>query len=192
MFQLDIFNFPLFNKKNSDSLLSYKYKKYSFKNIAELGNKEIITYRIDQDEKELLSYYRKKCKNITSLNQYDSSLRLSAELIDNKQYYWPPCYSKHYFIQNIYNCIVFYCIKTYFAVSTDAIHIIGEGKTKENALQDLQSKIEKQIQSGYGGVFICSSSHEFQMNALKDFEELLIEEKYQVISKTCESIIVFP
>lgn len=192
MFQLDIFNWPIFNKNNSSSSVHYTYKKNSFKNIPELGNKEIINYRINQDEKEQVSYYRKKCKNITSLSQYDTTMRLCAESIDSGRYYCPPCYPKYHYIQNIYNCIVFYCIKTYFAVSTDAIHIIGEGKTKEKALQDLQSKIETQIQSGYGGVFICSSSHEFQMNALKDFEELLIEEKYQVISKTCESIIVFP
>jgi predicted RNase H-like HicB family nuclease len=107
--------------------------------------------------------------------------------------HWPAVYPLHLFSNQTYNCICYEIEDEGFsAFSADARGVNGEGTTHFQALNELKSAIEFQINEGLGGIYLGTSDASFQNATFKGLEEGWKMDGVAVVRKLNLSITIFP
>lgn len=91
----------------------------------------------------------------------------SKSAIDAEICEFPPHYPLEEYKNKEFNCIVFEIEDYFCAYSADCKGVSGEGSTVEEAVEELRTSVQSNIESETGGIFLSSCSPADQFIVLK-------------------------
>ena len=111
---------------------------------------------------------------------------------NHPDYYWPPAESVEAYKNLIFNCVIFQYDDGYFmAASADAKGIYADGKSSEEALEDLRTAIECRVFDKQGGIHSGTSKEEFQNDYFHDLETDCEKDVVKIVNKYQCTVTVF-